>query len=57
MKDNKTLVRVVVVLLIIAMVLPLLVQGLSFIIQWSRKIGSKNFSNIGQISSKSTKKK
>ena len=33
MKDNKTLVRVVVVLLIIAMVLPLRVQGLSFIIQ------------------------
>lgn len=33
MKDNKTLVRVVVVVLIIAMVLPLLVQGLSFIIQ------------------------
>lgn len=32
MKDNKTFVRVVVVVLIIAMVLPLLVQGLSFIL-------------------------
>ncbi len=32
MKDNKTMVRIVVIILIIAMVLPLLVQGLSFIL-------------------------
>lgn len=32
MKDNKTMVRIVVIILIIAMILPLLVQGLSFIL-------------------------